>query len=191
MSDAEITIRRLGDELEANRAMFDALCMTCRGERLAREVPGGHWTVQDHLAHVASYDELAVGLLRGDGREAENALGMPDSETWNEAQVARRAGRTVDMLRDEMAALRERSVGLLPQQTEETLNAGIYFTGDSRRAAGTVPLRLWLERWSRHDMLHGRWILSALPELASNADFQSWLADDPVLDALEREEGNG
>ena len=191
MSDAESTVKRLGDELEANRAMFAALCVTCRGERLAREAPpGGHWTVQDLLAHIASYDELAVGLLRGDGREVENALGMPDSATWNEAQVARRAGRTAEMLRDEMAILRGRSVGLLAQQTDPTLNAEI-FTGDCRRAAGMIPLRLWLERWSRHDMVHGRWILSALPELAANADFQSWLADDPVLDALEREEGGG
>ena len=147
--------------------------------------------MQDLLAHIASYDELAVGLLRGDGREVENALGMPDSATWNEAQVARRAGRTAEMLRDEMAILRGRSVGLLAQQTDATLNAEIYFTGDCRRAAGMIPLRLWLERWSRHDMVHGRWILSALPELAANADFQSWLADDPVLDALEREEGGG
>ena len=189
--DAESAVGRLVDELEANRAMFEALCSGCRGERLERAVPGGRWTVQDHLAHVASYDELAVGLLRGEGREVETALGMPDSETWNEAQVARRAGRTLEMLLDEMGALRERSVGLLTEQTAKTLQSEVYFSGDSRRSAGMIPLRLWLERWSRHDMIHARWILAALPEFASNADFQSWLADDPVLEAMEREEGGG
>ncbi len=191
MRGAQSTVSGLVDELEANRAMFEALCRACRGERLERAVPAGHWTVQNHLAHVASYDELAVGLLRGDGREAETALASPNSETWNEAQVARRAGRGLTMLLDEMAGLRERSVGLLEQQADKSLSAEIYFSGDARRAAGMISLRLWLESWSRHDMVHARWILSALPELALNSDYQSWLADDPVLEALEREEGRG
>jgi hypothetical protein len=191
MRGAQSTVSGLVDELEANRAMFEALCRACRGERLERAVPAGHWTVQNHLAHVASYDELAVGLLRGDGRDAETALASPNSETWNEAQVARRAGRGLTMLLDEMAGLRERSVGLLEQQADKSLSAEIYFSGDARRAAGMISLRLWLESWSRHDMVHARWILSALPELALNSDYQSWLADDPVLEALEREEGRG
>lgn len=191
MRGAQSTVSSLVDDLEANRAMFEALCRACRGERLERAVPAGHWTVQNHLAHVASYDELAVGLLRGDGRDAETALASPDSETWNEAQVARRAGRGLTMLLDEMAGLRERSVGLLEQQADKSLSAEIYFSGDARRAAGMISLRLWLESWSRHDMVHARWILSALPELALNSDYQSWLADDPVLEALEREEGRG
>jgi uncharacterized damage-inducible protein DinB len=191
MRGAQSTVNVVIDELEANRAMFEALCQACQGERLERAVPAGHWTVQDHLAHVASFDELAVGLLRGDGRMAETALASPDSETWNEAQVARRAGRSLAMLLDEMAAWRERSVGLLAQQTDNSLSAEIYFSGDARRAAGMISVRLWLESWSRHDMVHARWILSALPELAVNSDYQSWLADDPVLDAMEREEGRG
>ena len=188
---AQSTVRGLVDELEANRAMFEALCLACRGERLERPVPAGRWTVHEHLAHIASYDELAAGLLLGGGREAETALSSPDSETWNEAQVAPRAGRSLDMLLDEMTGLRERSAGLLEQQTDERLGVEIYFSGDIRRAAGMISLRLWLESWSRHDMVHARWILAALPELGTNADYQSWLADDPVLDALEREEDSG
>ena len=80
MRGAQSTVNVVIDELEANRAMFEALCQACQGERLERAVPSGHWTVQDHLAHVASFDELAVGLLRGDGRMAETALASPDSD---------------------------------------------------------------------------------------------------------------
>ncbi len=40
-------------------------------------------------------------------------------------------------------------------------------------------------------MIHAREMLTALPELAASADFQSWLAEDPLLDALERERDGG
>ena len=189
MRGTQSTIRGLVDELEANRAMFEALCLACRGDLLAWSVPSGHWTVHDHIAHIASYDELAIGLLLDGGRVAETVLASRDSESWNEAHVTRREGRSLEMLLDEMTELRERSVSLLEQEADDELGVEVYFSGDARRAAGMISLRLWLENWSRHDMVHARWILSAFPELATNVDYQSWLAGDPVLDALERVEG--
>ncbi len=188
-NEAKQVISGLVDELEANRAMFEALCIACRENHLERIVPDGHWTVAEHIAHVASYDGLAIQHLRApEAAEASDPTG-PDADAWNEAQVARRAGRTPEMLLDEMEALRERSLPLVHSLTTTGLGREIFFPGDSRRTPATIPLRLWLDRWSKHDMIHARAILSALPEIGASPDFQSWLADDPLLEALEREEG--
>ena len=41
-------------------------------------------------------------------------------------------------------------------------------------------------------MIHAREMLEAIPEIGANSDFQSWLADDPLLEALQRgERGDG
>ncbi len=181
-------IANLLDELDANRAMFDALCVLCRGAKLDQPTADGGWTVGDHIAHIASYDQVVIGYLQpADDAPPPGALG---SDAWNEEQVALRAGHPPETLRREMAGLRERSVDLLAALDDSALRREIHHSGDARREPGLIPLRLWLQRWSKHDMIHARAMLSALPDLATHPDFQSWLADDPVLEALQRREGS-
>ena len=179
-------VDRLSEELEANRAMFVALCRALTGE-LARPVPGGHWSVGDHIAHIAAYDRLAIHHL------ASRVVGMDprpqmDSDGWNESEVRQRAGRTLPALLSEMGESRAGAMALLTAVSEPDLQRHVWFPGDARRAAGDVPLRLWLERWSKHDMIHARDLLRALPALGTNRDFQSWLSGDPLLEALARAE---
>ena len=177
---------RLIDELEANRAMFVGLCQALAGE-LARAVPGGHWSVGDHVAHIAAYDRIAIHHL------SSRVIGMDprpqmDSNDWNESEVRQRAGRTLTALLGEMEDLRAGALALLTTLAEPDLERHVWFPGDGRRSAGDVPLRLWLERWSKHDMIHARKLLHALPHLAASRDFQSWLSGDPLLEALARAE---
>jgi uncharacterized damage-inducible protein DinB len=181
-------IANLLDELDANRAMFDALCVLCRGAKLDQPTADGGWTVGDHIAHIASYDQVLIAYLQpADDAPQPGALG---SDAWNEEQVARRAGHPPETLRREMAGLREHSLDLLAALDDSALRREIHHSGDARREPGLIPLRLWLQRWSKHDMIHARVMLSALPDLATHPDFQSWLADDPVLEALQRQEGS-
>jgi hypothetical protein len=172
-------IDTLIDELDANRAMFEALCVALTPARLPRPVPQQRWSVADHLAHVASYDQLAIGPTPADSAHT-------DADAWNDAEVARRAGRPTEVHLGEMESLRSRSLALLRELRPARLDDTVFFPGDARRGPGHIPLRLWLDAWSRHDMIHAHAILRALPELDS-ADFQAWFQDDPVLDALQRE----
>ena len=112
-------VRALIDELEANRSIFEALCVACGRLQMGRIVPGGRWTVLEHVAHVASYDALAIQqieharLLQAgpsnpvDEAVAPNGPALPDADVWNEAEVARRAGRTTQMHVAEMEGMRE------------------------------------------------------------------------------------
>jgi hypothetical protein len=180
------------DELEANRAMFTALCLACEPADVMRPVPGGLWRVREHVAHVASYDQLVMGHLASGtmagGAKLDSSFGVPQNgDTWNEAEVKRRESRDITSLLDEMTRLRSRSLEMLTSSSISDAQREVYFPGDARRGAGMVPLRLWLRYWSKHDMLHGQAVVRAVPQLASNADFRSWLADDPLLDALNRE----
>ena len=87
----------------------------------------------------------------------------------------------------EMGRLRARSLELLAASDGGDIDREVYFPGGARRTSGMVPLRLWLRSWSKHDMLHGQAIVRTVPQLTANADFRSWLADDPILEALNRE----
>jgi hypothetical protein len=187
-------IEELVDELEANRAMFTALCLSCGPDDVSRVGADDRWAIRDHVAHVASYDQLAIGHLAASASTAmtnpDRSPGEPvDSDAWNAAEIERREGRDITSMLDEMGRLRTRSLELLAANVGGEIDREIYFPGDARRASGMVPLRLWLRYWSKHDMLHAQAIVRAVPQLTANADFQSWLADDPLLDALNRETG--
>lgn len=189
----DAAIETLIDELEANRAMFAALCRACSAAQLQRMTAAGRWTVLDQVAHVASYDRLAIRhLTKLAGVQAPSGESMEDGDAddWNEGEVRRRQGRSSAALLAEMDELRGESLALLGAMREDDLDEEVFFPGDSRRSAVTVPLRLWLQRWSKHDMVHATAMLEAVAELAAHSDFQSWLRDDPVLNALGREEGS-
>ena len=176
------------EELEANRAMLTALIRCCPAEQIDRPVPESAWRVRDYLAHLAVADQIATAYLRAAraGEDGAAATQGRNLDQWNGAEVRQRAGRSVPVLLAEMESRREQSVALLAAFDDADLDHAIYFPGDARRSPGPIPLRLWLQAWSKHDMLHARDLLRALPSLAAHADFQAWLADEPFLDAINR-----
>lgn len=184
--DAAITAAT--EELEANRAMFTALVRCCPADQIDRPVPESAWRVRDYLAHLAAADQIAAAYLRA-ARAGENGAATTQGrnlDQWNGAEVRQRASRSVPVLLAEMESRREQSVALLMDLDDADLDHEIYFPGDARRSPGPIPLRLWLQEWSKHDLLHARDLLRALPSLAAHADFQAWLADDPLLNAIDR-----
>ena len=184
--DAAITV--VIEELEANRAMFTALVRCCPADQIDRPVPESAWRVRDYLAHLAAADQIAAAYL-GAARAGETSDGATEGQSldqWNGAEARRRDGRSVPVLLAEMKSRREQSVALLAELDDADLNHEIYFSGDARRSPGPIPLRLWLRAWSKHDLLHARDLLRALPSLGAHADFQAWLADDPVLETIDR-----
>lgn len=180
------------EELEANRAMFEALVRACRPPSLERRVPNGDWTVAEVVAHVAAADLLTIrqlttllGVEPAAGRREPPVEPGHDLDAWNLTQVQRRAGRTAEALLAEMEGHREEALRLLRLLPEGAGAREVPYPGDRQRAGGQVPLRLWLQAWSKHDMVHARDILRALPELGRSSDFQSWLADEPLLEAAD------
>ena len=188
----EPAIATIVEELEANRAMFDALVRACRPALLERRAPPSAWAVGEVVAHVAAADLLTIRQLATVlGAESEAGRREPPVEPglnldeWNLAQVGRRAGRTVEALLAEMEAHREEALALLRLLPEGALAREVPYPSDRRRSGGRVPFRLWLRTWSKHDMVHARDILRAVPELGRSPDFQSWLADEPLLEATD------
>lgn len=181
---ADAAVARLIEELEANRAMFVALCLAAEA-RFGERMEADRWSIGDHVAHIASYDQLALHYLAPSVAPSP-AEGDQDADDWNAQQVRMRVGRSRMSLVAEMAERRADCLTLLERLPAAQLRRGVWFPGEARRAAGAVPLRLWLERWSKHDMVHARAVLRASPTLGAAADFENWLRDDPVLEALDR-----
>jgi len=176
-------VGQLLEELDTNRSMFVALCSAAEAA-FANPVPDDRWSVGKHIAHVASFDQLALHHLAPS--VAPLPTGSDDSDKWNAREVRRRAGRSRQSLVGEMEERRSECVALLSRLRTKELRRSVRFAGDARHSAGRVPLRLWLEQWTKHDMIHGHAILQAVPGLPGESDFQNWLRDDPVLEALER-----
>ena len=191
------------DELDANRAMFLALCQMLRTQQLARRSPPNRWSVADHIAHLAAYDQRAVGyftsvhLAAADAAEtlaAADAAGTMKAadatqtlDEWNAAQVFERSGWPLTTLLAEMGNRREQSTLLLRALTPADLDREIVAPRDARRCSVRITLLLWMRQWSKHDMLHARAMLRILDDLAEHLDLRAWLNDDPLVDAMERE----
>ncbi len=181
---ADTGIARLREELEANRSMFTALCLAVEGY-FDTCAPGDVWSIGAHVAHIASYDQLALHQLAPAVAPAPAARDVT-ADAWNAQQVRLRSGRSRRSLVAEMARRRGDCLALLGQLPAGDLRRTVWFPGEARRRAGAVPLRLWLDRWSKHDMVHAHAILRAAPAPAGREDFDNWLRDDPVLEALDR-----
>ena len=147
----EAVIERLLEELEANRSMFVALCVAVE-DAFVHPVPDDRWSVGDQVAHIAAFDQVALRHLAPAIATAPPGAEL-DSDEWNAREVRRRAGRTRQSLVGEMAERRAECVTLLTRLPAKELRRSVRFPGDAKRSAGRVPLRLWLEQWSKVHML--------------------------------------
>ena len=132
-----------------------------------------------------AYDQVALHQLAPSVAPAPSDDDQ-DGDAWERAAGADAGGRSRLSLVGEMTQRRSDCLALLSRLPEKELRGAVWFPGEARRSAGSVPLRLWLERWSKHDMVHGRAILRATTTLGPQSDFENWLRDDPVLEALDR-----
>jgi hypothetical protein len=179
-----------------NRRRFEAFVLSLTDEELMRPVPDTTWVVRDFAAHLDTLDTALLGWFQAAGGASPAAApaGPPagpvrvaaggeeefDVDAFNDAQVADRRGWTLDRIFAEAAANRERVIEAIETLTDEQMARPMHFPGDHKRAAGDLPLNLFLAGWAQHDAMHVADMVKALPERAEDPEIKRWL-DDPFV----------
>jgi hypothetical protein len=177
-------VQAFTDEMADHRVRFEAFCRSLSQEELATPVPNAPWTVFDYIAHLATIEALInpwFGAMVGMPVTPSQEVPPPrpfDLDDWNEAIVARRAGRSLDQIFEEAAANREQYVANLERMTDEQLDSKVPFGGDRRKIdlpPVMVPLHTVLAGIAIHDPMHTRDMLRALPQRADDPGLREWL----------------
>lgn len=181
---ASETISRYIASFETNREKFETFCRSLSDEELSRPVPGGHWEVKDYIIHLATLDivmaeqvdALAAGTDPTVGASAANF----DIDAWNEIEVQKRHGWSVDQILEEGAQNRKNFLASLSKLTDAQIEQTMHFTGDNKRDPADVPYKLFLGGLARHDPIHVADMIKALPERAEDPAIKEWLNDSIV-----------
>ena len=181
------TIRMVIDNIRAHRVRFEAFCRSLSEEELMRPVPNSTWLVKDFASHLASLDPAMAESFRlsAQGRadevfHTEQSEAFRDLDAWNDARVAERRGWPLERILEEAAANRAALIETLEGISEEALGRDMYFAGDNKRSAATLPLRTFMLGWALHDPIHAADMLKALPERAEEAELKAWV-EHPVV----------
>ncbi|HET9200038.1 MAG TPA: DinB family protein [Dehalococcoidia bacterium] len=170
------------DEIADHRARFETFCRSLSPEELARDVPESEWQVQDYIAHLATIDQtvtrwfaaLAAGERPPGGSEGGEGQRF-DIDRWNNGQVERRRGLSVDELLSEAADKRAQLLTVMERLSDEVVDGDIYFPGDAHRPPMNLKLEHYLVGWAKHDPIHVGDMLRALPERQSDPELTNWL----------------
>jgi hypothetical protein len=168
-------------ELDAHRARFEAFCRGLTAEELTRPVPASTWEVRDFIAHLATIDgpvEQMFRRMQGE-RPAEPDNARAGIDSWNDDEVARRRGRSVDDLLAEAGERRASLRRVLERFTAEEISRGFRFGGDSKRRPAEITVVSYLRGWCKHDPMHVADVIRALPELRTG-EIEDWLDDRAV-----------
>ncbi len=186
MSDA---IAKAIDAIRENRARFEAFCLGLTPEQLDRPVPGSTWVVRDFAAHLDTLDPIMQRLFEetaaGGGSAPSGERRAFDVDAYNDTAVAGRRAWPIARVLAEAAGLRARLIDALAALTDEDIERPMYFGGDAKRKAGTIPLKLFLAGWAQHDPIHVADMLRGLPELADDAELGAWV-DNPFVHGYQR-----
>jgi hypothetical protein len=172
-------------EMAHHRVRFEAFCRSLTSEELATPVPDAPWTVADYIAHLATIEALINPWLAA----MAGVAGIPapevppptpfDLDDWNEAIVARRAGRSLDEVFEEAAENRQRYADILGALTDRQLEMEIPFGGDRRvidLPPVMKPLLTVLTSVALHDPMHTLDMLRAIPQRRDDPGVSEWLA---------------
>ena len=190
-------IEGLIEVIRENRRRFEAFVHSLTEEQLMRPVPETTWVVRDFAAHLDTLDTALLGWFQAAGggapaapaAAAERAPAVPrpttdrgefDVDAFNDAQVAERRSWTLERIFAEAAANRARVIEAMETLTDEQLARPMHFPGDHKRAAGDLPLNLFLAGWAQHDAMHVADMIKALPERADDPEIKRWL-DNPFV----------
>ncbi|MEX2247582.1 MAG: maleylpyruvate isomerase N-terminal domain-containing protein [Dehalococcoidia bacterium] len=176
----EIT-ERVVSAIEANRTKFEAFCRSLSDEELDRPVPDSTWLVRDFVAHLGTLDPQLQRWFdaASDGKPIDGADGPAgdsfDIDAFNGAVVAERRTWPLERVLAEAASNRAGMIASLRRMADEQAQAKMYFAGDAKRPAATIPLNLFLAGWAQHDPIHVADMVKALPERAGDAELRAWL----------------
>ena len=183
---ASESIERLAEKFRANRDRFEAFCRSLSGEELERPVPNSTWRVKDFVTHLGTLDSLLTRQFRSFAAGTpetigQNVDGTPfDIDRWNDAEVEKRRGWTLEQILDEASENRKVFLEALSRLTDEQIEQTMHFTGDNKRDPADIPFKLFLYGLARHDPIHVADMVKALPERARDPELQAWL-DDPAV----------
>jgi len=183
---ASESIERLAEKFRANRDRFEAFCRSLSGEELERPVPNSTWRVKDFVTHLGTLDSLLTRQFRSFAAGTpetigQNVDGTPfDIDRWNDAEVEKRRGWTLEQILDEASENRKVFLEALSRLTDEQIEQTMHFTGDNKRDPADIPFKLFLYGLARHDPIHVADMVKALPERARDPELRAWL-DDPAV----------
>lgn len=153
-------------------------------EELDRPVPRSIWMVKGYVAHLATIDVTVrawfEALLHPSAARASVASGERfDVDRWNEAEVAKRGDRPLEMILDEMHENRAGLEAVLERLTPAVLDGTMHFPGDRDRPPADVNVHLYLRGLAWHDPIHALDMLRALPDSAADPEVAAWLG--PIM----------
>ncbi len=135
------------DLLRHYRQTREALLAAIDGMSDARlcETPPGEWSVKDQLAHIAVWDDIRVSeVIRiSAGHASAWRMTSEQDAAYNEMAHELRRSLSIDQVRWELAASRERLLTAIAAATARGLDGSLY---------GEAGLR------SPHEALHTTWI---------------------------------
>lgn len=139
------------DELIAHYAqtradLLDALAGLSDEAMSERTLDG--WSIKDHLAHIATWDEVrAAEVLRiSAGWASVWRMSHAQDEAYNALSYDLRADVTAAQARWELATTRERLLGAIAGATSRGLDGSLY--GEAGlRSTHEVEHAEWIRRW--------------------------------------------
>ena len=129
-------------------------------EHWSRLAPEGQWQARDYISHLASIDPLLVGIMRSFQREnapsteSERQVQRFSIDDWNEGEIMKRRGHSIDELINEMREQRSSLNDALAALTDEQLDRTFHFGGDKSRSPRDVKVANSLLALVHHDSWH-------------------------------------
>lgn len=115
-------------------------------------IPGGEWSIKDHLAHLAANEALMTELAECIATGQSTRLGADfDNDKFNAESVAARRGKSTNEIMDELAASREKLNAFLESVTPEQLSKR-----GEHPLAGWLTIKEFLVVINAHELTHAR-----------------------------------
>jgi hypothetical protein len=163
------------ERARARRWQLEALVAAIPEGYWDRRAPGDDWSARDHLAHLATVDQLVVELLDALRQGQQAWLGGPEPaalERRREDARLRVRGEPTGVLLATMRAERGRALAALRSSPATLLDGTVRVASvlDAWGRATSWSLRAYLASWIEHDDLHAEAIRRAItvpPDLST------------------------
>jgi uncharacterized damage-inducible protein DinB len=106
------------------------------------------WSVKDHLAHLATWDEIRASEVTriSAGHDSSWRMTGEQDASYNALSFDLRAGLSLDQVRWELAASRERLLDAIAGANERGLDGSLY--GEAGLRSGhEAQHTAWIKRW--------------------------------------------
>lgn len=136
--------------LEHYRQMREALLSAIQGvsDELLIEPSLDGWSVKDHLAHLATWDDIRASEVARISAGHESAWRMSDEQVaaYNELRHASQRSVSLNQIRWELATSRQRLLEALDAATPRGLDASRYAAA-ALRSTHEAEHTGWISRW--------------------------------------------